>query len=187
MNPGKILEKQWKQSSENQHIFIYRIKDTDNSFDSTKQKMNNTQFSTPNPCDYLQFHKGLLLPLELKSTCGKSVSFEREPKSGGLIKFHQITSLKNFSEYEGVYPGFILEFREEDDLKNVLDVHTYFIYIQNFLDFMAETDKNSINKLDIIDHGGIIIESKKLRKHFLYNIKKLFDTIVEKQWLDSKD
>lgn len=187
MNPGKILERQWKQSSENQHIFTYRIKDTDNAFDQKKQKFNNTTFSTQNPCDYFQYYKGILLPIEMKSTSSKSASFEREPKTGGLIKFHQWSSLVKFNEFDGIYPGLVIEFRTEDDLKNVLDVNTYFIYIQDFVDFMCETDKNSINKLDIINHNGIIIESKKLRKYFNYNIIKCFDAIVERQWLEKVD
>ena len=49
--------------------------------------------------------------------------------------------------HEGVYAGFIFNFRDEEDINND---DTYYMSIQDFNNFLVERDKKSINKLDVV-------------------------------------
>ena len=53
--------------------------------------------------------------------------------------------------------------------------YTYGLMIEDFMRFLSESDKKSINKLDVVQYGGFIIEQKLLRKNYCYNVKKLLD------------
>nr|DAG35999.1 MAG TPA: hypothetical protein [Caudoviricetes sp.] len=46
---------------------------------------------------------------------------------------------------------------------------------------MCENDKQSINKLDCIQYGAIIIEQKIKRTHYTYNIKKMLEDIRKEE------
>ena len=52
-----------------------------------------------------------------------------------------------------------------------------FIEINNFIDFLAETGKKSINMIDVLRYKGIKLEQKKLRTNYHYEITKLLDCI----------
>ena len=51
--------------------------------------------------------------------------------------------------------------------------------IEDFNEFVANTDKKSINAGDIVVYGGIPIETTKKRKWFTYNIDKMIEDIKE--------
>lgn len=174
MNDGKIFEKDWKDSSIKQEVFILRLNDSSLSWQHEKQ----SRFTVENPCDFIQFINGTLFTLELKSTKYSSISIQTDISESKMIKIHQINSLSNFSLYDNICSGFILNFRD-DSLEN--NNVTYFLSIKNFNDFFVETQKKSINKLDIITHGGIIIEQNKKRTHYNYNVKKALLDIIEQQ------
>lgn len=95
-----------------------------------------------------------------------------------MIKAHQIKSLIEFSQHEGVFAGFILNFRNDS---NIEDNVAYWMSIQNFSTFLAENDKKSINRLDCIHYGAIIIEQKLKRVNYVYNIRGMLDEIAKKE------
>ena len=181
-NKGKEFEKRWKESCQRQDVFCLRLNDSDLSWNPSIK--NKTGFTPKNKADFICFQKGNLFPLELKSTCYNSISIQREEKEATkMIKLHQIKSLVEFNHFNGVFPGFLLNFREEDDNHNIVDEITYWLSIDNFSNFYCDSTKSSINKLDVINYNGIIVESKKLRKNFTYNPKGLFDKILEQDWV----
>ena len=51
------------------------------------------------------------------------------------------------------------------------------MYINDFNNFISNTDKSSINATDIVLNGGIPIEAVCKRKWFGYNIDKMIDDI----------
>jgi ribosome maturation protein Sdo1 len=55
---------------------------------------------------------------------------------------------------------------------------TYYMSIEDFSAFYNSSDKKSINKLDIVQNGGIIIDAKQRKKLYNYNVKKMLEDIV---------
>jgi hypothetical protein len=49
--------------------------------------------------------------------------------------------------------------------------------IQNFNKFLKSTDKKSINIIDVVTYGCVKVNQVKLRTHYHYHIKELFDKI----------
>lgn len=50
---------------------------------------------------------------------------------------------------------------------------TYFMDIKDFYRFLENCDKKSINRLDVVQYGGILIPSKKAIKRCYYDISKI--------------
>lgn len=171
-NEGKKFEKDIKESCENQKIWILRLSDSSLSW----QHERTSRFTVDNPCDFLVFQKPNLFAIECKSTKYKSMSFSLEPKEKAMIKAHQINSLINFSLIDGIYAGFILNFRNDEDISKGV---TYWLSIQDFSDFVESSNKSSINRLDVIQHNGIIIEQKLKRTRFTYDIQKMISDIIK--------
>ena len=174
-NMGKKFEENFKtavlQAKEGQ-VFIYRIKDTDTSYNHTE----TSKYTHNNLCDYFMHYNGVLYALELKSTCYKSIGFELDPeKPQKMIKAHQIEDLTKLIPYDGIVAGFVFNFRDEDRGNE----QTYFMRIEDFNEFVHNTDKKSINTGDIVVYGGIPIENTKKRKWFTYNVNKMIDDIEE--------
>ena len=177
---GKDFEKAFANSAKEQGIFCYRLKDTDISFNNN----GFSQFTPKNPCDYFLFgnveqKKGVLYVIECKSTKYMSMSIETEPKRSSsakkMIRNDQLQSLIKLSFYDGVRAGFVLNFRDED--RNLDD--TYYMSIKDFVIFLDETQKKSINKMDC-ELRGIKIESKIKRSHYGYNVEKMMEDIEQK-------
>ena len=167
MNAGKIFENNFKKSVPKE-VFYLRLKDSASSF---KQDSCATRFTLQNPYDILLFDTISLYTFELKSTDGTSFSFQREnDKSSKMIKFHQIKGLLNANEYDNVYSGFVFDFRKSE---------TYFLRISNFVKFMNNTEKVSINEKDIINYGGIKITKARKKVNYTYDIKTLLKEIKE--------
>lgn len=160
MNPGKNFENNFSKSIPDD-IYYLRIKDSATSFSPNSK----SRFTSNNPFDFLVFYDGILFPLELKSTKYKSFSIQiSKEEKNKEIKYHQIQSLKEANKYENIISGFILDFRENK---------TYWIYIEDFLLFLKENNKKSINISDIEKYNGIEISKKKLRINYRYDIKKM--------------
>ena len=170
-NPGKILEQNVRLSVVGQDIYYLRLKDSPSSFG---QDSSFVRFTNNNPYDCLCFYSGKLFPLELKTTSGFSFSIQRskqDPKK--MIKHNQIVGLTEAARHNNVYAGFFLNFEK--------DAEAYWLSIDEFNNYLANTDKKSINKNDVLSCNPILIESRKLKVNYRYNIKNLFDNIIERK------
>lgn len=171
-NPGKKFEEDIKSSANIQNIFILRLNDSSLSWQHEK----TSRFTAENPYDFIMFYEPNLFCLELKSTCYSSISIQRLPEEKNkMIKLHQINSLTQSSLHEGVYAGFIFNFRDDEDINNN---DTYYMPIGCFNDFLVERDKRSINKLDIVQYGGIKLSQKIKRTRYTYDINKMIQDII---------
>lgn len=165
MNAGKKFEQNFANSVPND-IYFMRIKDSANNF----SRSASSTFATSNPFDCFVIYRGLFLPMELKSTKGKSFSIQsKNLENGKDIKYHQIKSLERAQSFENIYAGFILDFRESN---------TYWISILDFLNFISSTNKKSINENDAIKNNSILINKKLMRVNYRYDIKSMLDCIV---------
>lgn len=175
---GKDFEKNIKAEAQKQGLWNFRIKDSDLSFCN-----GNSKFTTKNIGDFLFFdcEKRTLFLIECKSTHYKSISFDREDGDNKMIKLHQIKSLTDNQQYENVESIFLFNFREEDEFNNIINEDTYIMSINDFNNFYCESDKNSINKLDIISHNGVRINQEKKRKFFTYEIKEGLRKFLEQR------
>lgn len=166
-NEGKKFEEDWKKSFDKINAYFFRIKDSAASFGG-----GNTSFTRSNPYDCFVLYEGFFCPMELKSTKGTSFSFEKEGSGNGnkLIKESQIFGLYEANKFKNVRAGFIFNFR---DVYN-----TYYLDINNFMEFYNSTNKFSINEKDIIEHKGVLVENKLLKVRYRYNVEKLLQQII---------
>lgn len=173
-NPGKVFEGDIKDSFAENNIFCMRINDNY----MANVQVGKGKYTTRNPADYIFFNEGKLYFAECKSTKYKSMSFSLDPMDNGspMIKAHQIDTLMSFSDYEGIRCGFLLNFRDEVAPANTL---TYWLPIEGFSLFLSKTDKKSINKLDIVENGGILINAQVKRTHLRFDIPQMFKDIDE--------
>lgn len=164
---GKIFEAQWKKSVPDD-VMYFRIPDPPQSFQQT------ARFSLKPPFDAFMFYKGTLFCCELKTTKGKSFSVEMTKEDKGLIHYHQIENLREYSKYDGVVSGLILNFRLKEKEIEI----TYFISIENFDKMMSKLSKKSFNAIDLIQSGAIKIESTKKRTLFYYDVKGFIEKMI---------
>ena len=171
-NPGKIFEGDLKDSFIENEIFCMRINDNY----MANVQVGKGAFTTRNPADFIFFYEGKLYFAECKSTKYKSMSFSLDPMDNGspMIKAHQIESLMDFSNYEGIRCGFLLNFRDDTNPANSL---TYWMPIESFSMFLTKTDKKSINKLDIVENDGLLIDSEVKRTHLRFDVRQMFEDI----------
>ena len=160
-NVGKIFENEIKESIPS-NIMYYRIKDPAQGFGQGA----TTRFSLHNQCDALLYKYPNLIALELKSTQNTSIPFSLT-ENNKSIKACQIDGLCKFSLFHGISAGFLLNFRRTE--------HTYYLDIDDFLRFIVDTDKQSINEKDVIEYDGLLIPSKKKRTRSTYSIEILFN------------
>lgn len=172
-NTGKIFENAIKSSLPS-YVLPIRLPDPPQSF----VKRSDTRFSRPNPCDYVLWdskHR-ILVPVELKTTKYKSMSYEDIDNNEGqskMIHAHQIVGLQKFSKYDYVIAGFLFNFRDE---KNDME-RTYFQRIEDFISMTSKSDKKSCNELDILSNGGIKVIGSKKKVHYKWNIEELLDRL----------
>ena len=170
-NVGKDFEQQFQDSLKTCGLKVLRLPDPPQSFN--KQTNTMLRFSNKNPYDFEAFLSPHLYCLELKSTQGTSISVQRELTSKThSIKTHQINGLKNASIYHNVYAGFIFNFRTA--------ARTYWMSINQFLSFIDNSDKKSINEKDIQQFGGIIIAQELKQKKYNFNIQQWLNEICSK-------
>lgn len=148
----------------------FRLKDSAQSFGGG---MNNLRFTLKNPCDCFIFQSPNLFCFELKSVGTTSISFERtKNEKGKVVHFHQIEGLKDFAKYKNIVAGFLFNFRKKDGSETC-----YFQHIHDFLEMIANIDKKSFNEKDLKKYNVKIVESKKLKVNYRYNIQKLLNAI----------
>lgn len=171
---GKKFEQQFGNSCIKDKIFYFKIKDIHIPFQyRSKIKLPQNEY------DNFIFSKGILAPLELKSTEKKSISFAEN-----IIRPHQIKNLTIANGYDGVIAGFLFNFRECDN-------QTFFVHIQDFNTYKKIAEKqlehvyeSKVNKssipIDICKEIGIEIENKKIRTTYKYDVNKLIENIKER-------
>ena len=165
-NYGKTFEHDIKNSFQKQGIWCMRINDTYVTAKKNNENENVNIFIPQQPCDYIVHYNGTLYLLELKATERKYMTIERSG-SNGMIKQHQYEQMmKHTGENEKAY--LILQFERE---------YTYALNIEDFYRFLQENDKKSINKLDLVQYNGIIIQQQQIRTHYCYNLKKLLEGV----------
>ena len=171
-NPGKTFEGDIKQSCQRDHIFVDRVRDNATSYFDVDQI--ESLYSKENPYDFHIYKYPNLMCIECKYTKHVSMSIQtHKDDKNKMIKLHQIEALTNASQFEGIKAGFFFCFYNE----NTNQEATYYMPIQNFNKFLNNEDKKSINIIDIVKYGCIKVEQVKLRTHYHYDIKGLFDKI----------
>lgn len=180
-NLGKKFENNFAQSSKKDGFFTHRLKDTDLSFNGNPV----SSYTPSNKCDFYIFGnikdgRGTLFGIECKSTGYSSIGIQRtkeDPEK--MIKYKQIESLVELAMYDGIEAGFVLNFRDDDC--NLDD--TYYMSIKDFLIFLNETQKKSINKTDC-ELRALRIDSKLKRVNYIYDIKKMINDIMQRKEIE---
>lgn len=171
-NEGKKFETTLKSCAPS-YLKITRIPDPPQSF----TQRSDTRFSKKNPYDFEAFdsiHR-IQYSLELKTTSQKYLTYhtnekdEKEKKSAN-IQWHQIIGLTNASEYDNCIAGFMFNFRL-DNGEQLL----YFMNIKDFNKFRTNTNKRSLNIMDISLNGGVKIKGEKLRVNYRWNLDEFLE------------
>lgn len=171
---GKSFENQIETSCKEQGIFYHRIRDT-----NIPLELRARVKVAKNKYDSLLFHNGYLFPVEFKSGAQKSFSF-----SESIIKKHQIDNLLEATKYNFVIPGFVFNFREENN-------ETYFVHINDFVKYKSiaeskseHTYKSKVNKssipIDICREIGVELKNVKKKTAYRYYVKMLLEKLIKK-------
>ena len=148
---GKKFEEDFKNSF-SKKLFIYKLKDA-----GGWGKAKETRFTISNMCDYIAFTGKTLLLLELKSTKGKSIPFDR-------IRKNQYRDLEKETGKENVIPAVVFNFRDTEE--------TILVHINTLIEYKNTTERKSY-PLNWIKDNGVIIGQEKKRTRYKYNIEKL--------------
>ena len=111
--------------------------------------------------------------MELKTTKENSLTYWKEEfedknkKQTFQIRKCQTLGLKKWSEHLGVF-GFVINFRNKNN-------RTFFVMIDEFLDYTSTLSKKSINMDDVLKMNPIEIESSLIRTNYKYNVQKFLD------------
>lgn len=172
-NEGKKFESILKSSAP-PYLKITRIPDPPQSF----TQRDDTKYSKKNPYDFEIFdslHR-IQYSWELKSTSQKYLTYhtsekDEKEKKPANIQWHQIEGLTKASEYDNCLSGFMFNFRL-DSGEQLL----YFMNIKDFNRFRMNTDKKSLNIMDISLNGGIKIKGEKLRVNYRWNLDEFLES-----------
>lgn len=172
-NEGKKFESILKSSAP-PYLKITRIPDPPQSF----TQREDTKYSKKNPYDFEAFdslHR-IQYCWELKSTSQKYLTYhtsekDEKAKKPANIQWHQIEGLTRASEYDNCLSGFMFNFRL-DSGEQLL----YFMNIKDFNRFRMNTDKKSLNIMDISLNGGIKIKGEKLRVNYRWNLDEFLES-----------
>lgn len=116
-----------------------------------------------NPCDFIIYKYPNILFLECKAVHGNTLNFKSD------IKKNQWDKLLKYSEVEGVNAGIVCWYIDWDI--------TVFLPIE-YLQYLKEQDYKSFNiKKDINKIPRVILDGKKQRIFFDYNLKKFLEEI----------
>ena len=172
-NSGKIFEDDFRSSVDKDRCLLIRLNDQPQSYAKT------AKFSLKPPCDFILYDSqtNLFVPIELKTTKYRSMSYEdinEENPNNAMIHKHQLEKLLEFSKYNGVKAGLLLNFRTDDTKTQ----RSYYISIQNFLDMCKKIDKKSVNEIDLLTIGRAIkVNGLKKRSRYTWNINELLDSL----------
>lgn len=172
-NEGKKFEEDFVNSIDQNKVFVKRLNDNAAGWSGG----SNTRFSSNNECDFVMFHNEIrvLYALELKSTEHSSITFwredfeDKEKKKTFMIRKCQIQGLKKWSDKKytnGIF-GLVINFRKEEK--------TYFVNIDEFINYTKDLDKKSINIKDILNMKPIEIIGSKKRTRFCYDTESFFN------------
>ena len=159
---GKIFEDNFKKSVPNE-ILYERFKDGTSNWSRSDDKV---RFQAKNVCDCFLFDSYVLLYLELKSHKGKSLPLN-------CIRENQQKELPKRQMHENVLSGLLVEF---SDLERV-----FYLNIDDFIKFKETSDRKSIPLEYFIDYG-IEVSARKLRTSCRYDITKMYDDIVNRDF-----
>ena len=166
-NVGKLFEQSFRNSVPSYALY-YRLPDPPQSFGG-----GNLRFSSKNPFDCLIWdsERHTLFAIEIKTVSGKSISFERSKQEKGEIHFHQIQGLNDWSKYDGIIAGFIIEFRQIEK--------TVFIRIEDFNKLIEKIPKKSFNfdDLDSNEIDYIFIPQHKKKVNYRYDVEELLRSV----------
>lgn len=169
-NTGKKFESDFKKSIPN-YVLFYRLPDAAQSFNQN----SGLRFSRKNPFDFLLWDskQHVLFALEMKTVSGSSISFERSENEKREIHFHQIKGLNQWSKYDGVVCGFIIEFRKIEK--------TVFIDIKEFNKILDLIPKKSFSYNDLCAYGigYTVISQKRVRTRYTYGVDEFLKEIKE--------
>jgi penicillin-binding protein-related factor A (putative recombinase) len=172
-NTGKNFESIIKSNAP-YYLKVVRIPDPPQSF----TQRSDTRFSKKNPYDFEAFDSLHRIDycLELKSVAQKYITYhtskqDEDDKKSANIQWHQIEGLTKASEYDNVIAGFLLNFRL-DSGEQLL----YFLNIKDFNKFRNETNKRSMNILDVSLNGGIKINGKKLKVNYRWDLNEFLES-----------
>lgn len=143
-NIGKIFEAEIKASFPSD-FFVERYKDDTAGF-----------YGVSNPADYRIYKYPYTFLLELKTHRGKSIPIDK-------IRPNQIQGMLKAVHHDGVYGGFILNYRDLEE--------TYYISVNAMIGYITGTDKKSI-PVDWCRYNGVKIEQIKKRVRYSYNLSK---------------
>lgn len=141
-NLGKTFEQEFKASIPPDY-YLYRLKDDTSGF-----------YGVSNPCDFILFRSPNLFLVELKTHKGKSIPLTH-------IRDNQIQGMYKATQYEGVYGGFIINFRDLEE--------TYYITVQDVIQFVQAGERKSI-PVDWCRENGVSIAQKKKRVRSTYDL-----------------
>lgn len=161
-NRGKVFEECFKKSIP-ADILYERFKDGTSSWNMSDA---NVRFQAKNVCDCFLFDGSFLLYLELKSHKGKSIPLN-------CIRDNQQLELPKRQNYRNVISGLLVEF---SDLERV-----FYLNIDEFITFKETSDRKSIPLEYFVDYG-IEVEVSKLRTNYRYNVAKMYDDIVNRDF-----
>lgn len=142
-NIGKVFEQEFKDSISPDY-YLYRLKDDTSGF-----------YGVSNPCDYILFRSPNLFLVELKTHKGKSIPLAK-------IRENQIQGMSKAVQYDGVYGGFLINFRDLEE--------TYYVSVQEVINFIQTEKRKSIPVGWCRDHGIQIPQVKK-RVRYRYDLE----------------
>lgn len=170
-NPGKVFEDSFVKSLPD-YCWHKRLNDNAASWNNG----SNSRFASTNECDFLLFDcdSRTLSAVELKSTQSSLTFWRKDFEEDGKkhtfnIKKTQILGLSNWSKYL-MNCGFVINFRNRDN-------RTFFVMIDEFLDYTNSLNKKSINIDDILQMNPIEIENKLLRTNYRYELDKFLKEV----------
>lgn len=159
MNEGKQFEKDFKASVPSD-CYYQRFNDNALGF---QMQQSQQRFTTQSPYDCILYRFPYLYCLELKSTKGKSLSFDGQSPN---IKKHQVKNLVEASQHKGIKAGFIFNFRSCDN-------KTIFVPVREFIKVARSNGKKSVNVNEFDEHNSIALHSELKKVHYKYDIENL--------------
>ncbi len=151
MNTGKLFEQDFQKSLRKDGMFYLRLIDA-----GGWSNADNTRFTPKNLCDMVIHYQGYTILAELKSNQSKSIS-----NLGQLGKMCEI-------DFDHVLPVFILNFRGIEET-----------YILDAYQAAACLEHRKSVDVGFCRKHGTLIECKKNRTRYLYDIEKSFKLFIK--------
>lgn len=181
-NNGKPFEAAIKESCQKDNILFERYIDS-NKFGF--QDGGAHRFTPENPCDCHMYNGNSLFYMELKSTVGTGISFNNpvliQPKGKAKpsIKTNQIKNLVERSKYKNTYCGLLLDYANRELKSGTKFGGTYYIDVNDFVNWTKSVDKKSINK-DEASAIGVEVNRHIKKVNYNYDVRELLNKIMIK-------